>query len=53
MTAAEVDADLTDDPLLGIGEWEGKVLFIEGVELVAYLAKYIALVETLAAFFCP
>ena len=34
--------NLANDALLGLGEWEGKVLLIERVEVVAHLAEYIA-----------
>ena len=53
VTAAKIDADLTNDTFLSIGQREGEVILVEGVEVVTYLAKYIALVETLAAFFGP
>ena len=53
MTAAHVDADLTDHALLRVGQRKGEVVLIERIEVVANLAEDITPAEALAAFLGP
>ena len=42
LARAHILADFTDDALLGFRQWEGQVVAIEFVEVVAYLRKDVA-----------